>query len=137
MFMLMKISFSAENINTLYQHLVDKADKHFDNDENINTLYQLAHFDNDEYTTFRQGWQAPVEFDEIIEYLCYPEAVWKLNPYGQVMSFQARFLKQAAAAVFLFIIARLMPAKHRQIWPKTEPFFYIAFWRVIQWTSEK
>lgn len=77
--------------------------------ESINKLYQLPQFENDEYTVFRQ---APVEFDELIEYLCYPEAVWKLSASGHVMSFQARFLKQAAAAVFLFIIARLMPAKH-------------------------
>lgn len=75
----------------------------------INTLYNMPSYDQDEYRAFVQ---APVEFDELIEFLCYRGAVWKLNASGHVMSFPARYLKQAAMAVFLFVIARLMPAKH-------------------------
>lgn len=77
--------------------------------KSINTLYNLPTIDDDGYTTFKQE---PVEFDELIEYLCYPGAVWKLNANRQVVNFQARFLKQETSAVFLFITARLMPTKH-------------------------
>lgn len=75
----------------------------------INTLYSMPNYDLDGYRAFLQ---APVEFDQLLEFLCYTGASWKLSASGHVMSFQARHLKQAAMAVFLFIIARLMPAKH-------------------------
>lgn len=77
--------------------------------QTINTLYSMPNYDQEGYRAFMQ---APIEYDSLLDFLCYTGATWKLSASGHVMSFPARHLKQAAMAVFLFIIARLMPAKH-------------------------
>lgn len=101
----------------------------------INFIYVMPDYEEDQYTLFLKD---PYPYNTVIETLCEPGTMWKLNSQRAPVTFSATSLKREAYNWYHFIAARMMPSGHVSDVTKSRAalVYCILADRTVDWPSD-